>query len=70
MPSKVQFFRFQSRLKTDIFITGCSILTFKKYINIYKSKDYWVLNKYISGFRKHRPHGDMGNNNVLLSRFH
>ena len=29
-----------------------------------------MLNKNISGFRKHRPRGDMGNNYVLLSSFH
>ena len=70
LSSNFQFFRFQPSLNTDNFITGCYILTFKKYINIYKSKYPWVLNKYISSVRKHRPHGDMGNNYVLFSRFH
>ena len=70
LPSNVQCFRFQPSLNTDNFITGRYILTLKKYINIYKSKYHWVLNKYISGVRKHRPHGDMGNNCVLFSRFH
>ena len=42
----------------------------KKYINIYQSKYHWLLNKYISGFGKHRTHRDMGNNYVLFSRFH
>ena len=46
----------------------CSYI--KKYINIYKTIYHWVLSKYISGFRKQRPHGDMDNNYVLLSGFH
>ena len=70
LPSNVQCLRFQPSLNTDNFITGCYILTLKKYINIYKSKYHWVLNKYIYGGRKHRPHWDMGNNYVLVSRFH
>ena len=70
LPSKVQCFRFQTSLNADNFITGCYILKLKRYINMYKSKYHWVLNKYISGFRKHRPHGDMGNTYALLSRFH
>ena len=70
LPSKVQCFRFQPSLNTDNFITGCYIHTLKRYIYIYKSKYQWVLNKYISCFRKHRPHGDMGNNYVLFSRFY
>ena len=70
LSSNFQFFRLQPSLNTDNFITGCYILILKKYINIYNSKYHWVLNKYISGVRKHRPHGDMGNNYVLFSRFH
>ena len=73
LPNNFLFFRFQPSLNTDNFITGCYILTLKKiimFINIYKSKYHWLLNKYISGVRKHRPHGDMSNNYVLFSRFH
>ena len=61
IPAQFEYRQFHNRLLYSYI---------KKYINIYKSKYHWVLNKYISGVRKHRPHGDMGGNYVLFSRFH
>ena len=64
MPSKIQCFRFQPMLITDIFMLLYSYIIKKIYQHFY-SKYNWVLNKYIPEFRKHRPQRDMGNNYVF-----
>ena len=55
---------------THFHIKDCKFLVLKYIYAIDKSKCYLVLNKYTSGFRKHKSNIDMANNYVLLSRFH
>ena len=66
---KSLMFQISAQAKYTHFHNRLLFFYIKKYINIYKTKYHRVLNKNISGFRKYRPHGDMGKNYVLSSGF-
>ena len=69
MPSKLQCFKFQSWLKTHIFIKGCIILPLQKNVAFLIINNILILSIDISGSKKQRPDMDMSNNYVLVCCF-